>query len=53
MTARYAFSLALGAVVTFGLLFIMQLLIATGRGAITETRNFRIADFVRIERNET
>ncbi len=52
MTARYAFSLALGAVVTFGLLFIMQLLIATGRGAITETRNFRIADFVRIERNE-
>ena len=31
MTARYAISIALGAVVTFGLLFLMQLLIATGR----------------------
>ncbi len=36
MTVRYAFSIALGAVVTFGLLFLMQLLIATGRGALTE-----------------
>ena len=52
MTARYAFSIALGAVVTFGLLFLMQLLIATGRGALTEAASFRITDFVRIERNE-
>ncbi len=52
MTARYAFSIALGAVVTFGLLFLMQLLIATGRGALTEAATFRITDFVRGERNE-
>lgn len=52
MTARYAFSIALGAVVTFGLLFIMQLLIATGQDAITVTQNFRLGDFVRVERSE-
>ena len=49
---RYAFSIALGAVVTFGLLFVMQLLIATGRGALSDTASFRITDFVRVERNE-
>ena len=52
MTARYAFSIALGAAVTFGLLFLMQLLIATGRGALTEAASFRMNDFVRVERNE-
>ncbi len=52
MTARYAFSIALGAAVTFGLLFLMQLLIATGRGALTDTASFRITDFVRVARNE-
>ena len=48
--ARYAISIGLGASVTFALLFVMQLLIATGRGAITEARAFRIVDFVRVER---
>ena len=52
MIARYAVSVSVGASVTFGLLFIMQLLIATGRDAITETQNFRLGDFVRVERNE-
>ena len=52
MIARYAVSVSIGASVTFGLLFIMQLLIATGRDAITETQNFRLGDFVRVERNE-
>ncbi|MED5535067.1 MAG: energy transducer TonB [Pseudomonadota bacterium] len=52
MIARYAMSVSVGAGVTFGLLFIMQLLIATGRNAITETENFRLGDFVRVERNE-
>ena len=47
---RYAISIGLGASVTFTLLFVMQLLIATGRGAITEARAFRIVDFVRVER---
>ena len=52
MIARYAISVSIGASVTFGLLFIMQLLIATGRDAITETQNFRLGDFVRVERTE-
>jgi len=52
MIARYAVSISLGTAVTFGLLFIMQLLIATGRTAITDSQNFRIADFVRVERSE-
>ncbi|OUU80796.1 MAG: protein TonB [Gammaproteobacteria bacterium TMED78] len=49
---RYGFSILLGTAITFALLFIMQLLIATGRGALTEASTFRIADFVRVERNE-
>jgi protein TonB len=52
MIARYAISIGVGAAVTFGLLFIMQLLIATGRGALTESNTFRVTDFVRVERNE-
>lgn len=52
MIARYAISIGLGASVTFGLLFVMQLLIATGRGALTEATSFRVTDFVRVERNE-
>ncbi|MCY3732371.1 MAG: energy transducer TonB [Rhodospirillaceae bacterium] len=52
MIARYAVSVSVGASVTFGLLFIMQLLIATGRDAITETQNFQLGDFVRVERTE-
>ena len=48
--APYAISIGLGASVTFALLFLMQLLIATGRGAITEAKAFRIVDFVRVER---
>ncbi len=52
MIARYVISIGIGAAVTFSLLFLMQLLIATGRGALTEAASFRITDFVRIERNE-
>ena len=52
MIARYAMSVSIGTAVTFGLLFIMQLPIATGRNAITDTENFRLGDFVRVERNE-
>ena len=52
MIARYAISIGLGASVTFGLLFVMQLLIATGRGALTDSTAFRVTDFVRVERSE-
>ena len=53
MIARYGIAIAIGAGVTFGLLFIMQLLIATGRGAIVDGPGFRVVDFVRVEREQT
>ena len=52
MIARFVTAIAVGAAVTFGLLFVMQLLIATGRDAVTEAQNFRLGDFVRVERND-
>jgi len=52
MIARYAISIGLGASVTFGLLFLMQLLIAMGEGALTDATTYRVTDFVRVERNE-
>lgn len=50
MIARYAIAITIGAGVTFGLLFLMQLLIATGGSPFSEARDFRIVDFVRVER---
>lgn len=52
MIARYITAVAVGGGVTFGLLFIMQLLIATGEEAVTDTERFRMDEFVRVERNE-
>ncbi|HNP36436.1 MAG TPA: energy transducer TonB [Woeseiaceae bacterium] len=52
MIARYAFSIAIGVVVTLSLLFLMQLLIATGKAALTEPRDRAQLDFVRVKRNE-
>ena len=52
MIARYGAAIAIGAGVTFGLLFIMQLMIATGRGAITDRSAIQNIDFVRVERRE-
>ena len=49
---RYLISLLLGSSITFALFFIMTMLIATGRGALTEASSFRITDFVMVERNE-
>ena len=34
MIARFGIAIAIGASITFGLLFVMQLMIAHGRGAI-------------------
>lgn len=50
MIARIGTAVAIGASITFGLLFLMQLMIAHGRGAITDDSRFRIVDFVRVER---
>lgn len=52
MIARYATAVAVGAAVTFGILYVMQLLIATGKHALTESQAVRIDQFVRVERNE-
>ncbi len=50
MIIRYSVATILGVAVTFGLLFVMQSLIATGKGAYIESESFRIVDFVRVER---
>ncbi len=52
MIARFTVAVAFGGAVTFGLLFIMQLLIATGEEAVTDAERFRMDEFVRVERNE-
>ncbi|HMB74509.1 MAG TPA: TonB family protein [Gammaproteobacteria bacterium] len=52
MIGRIATAIALGAGVTFGLLFLMQMLIASGRGLNADARRFEISDFVRVEREQ-
>lgn len=50
---RYVFSIVVGVVVTLSLLFVMQLLIVTGKAALTKPRERAQLDFVRVRRNET
>jgi protein TonB len=52
MLGRYVISIVTGVVVTLSLLFVMQLLIATGKGALTTPRERAKLDFVRVKRNE-
>jgi len=52
MVGRYILSIVVGVVVTLSLLFIMQLLIATGKAALTEPRERYMLEFVRVQRNE-
>jgi len=52
MIGRYAFSIVIGTVVTLSLLFIMQLLIVSGKQALTEPRERHKLEFVRIKRDE-
>jgi len=52
MMGRYAFSIVLGTVVTLSLLFIMQLLIVTGKQALTDPRERHKLEFVRVKKNE-
>jgi protein TonB len=52
MIGRYAFSVAIGVVVTLSLLFVMHLLIATGKAALTKPRDRAKLEFVRVKRNE-
>ncbi|MCH8125534.1 energy transducer TonB [candidate division KSB1 bacterium] len=52
MKSRYAFSILIGMVVTLSLLFVMQLLIASGKQALTDPRERHKLEFVRVKRNE-
>lgn len=49
---RFAIAGVTGLVVTFALLWVMQILIATGKDALTNKRDFRFVGFVRIKRDE-
>jgi len=53
MIGRYAFSIVIGTVVTLSLLFIMQLLIVTGKQALTDPRERHKLEFVRVKKNES
>lgn len=52
MMGRYVFSIVIGTVVTLSLLFIMQLLIVTGKQALTDPRERHKLEFVRVKKNE-
>jgi protein TonB len=52
MIARFGIAIGLGATITFGLLFLMQYMIATGRGALNDDTAVRLVDFVRVEREQ-
>lgn len=52
MMGRYVFSIVIGTVITLSLLFIMQLLIVTGKQALTDPRERHKLEFVRVKKNE-
>jgi protein TonB len=52
MLGRYVISIVVGSVVTISLLFVMQLLIVTGKQALTDPRERHKLEFVRVKRNE-
>ncbi|MCH9693731.1 MAG: energy transducer TonB [Gammaproteobacteria bacterium] len=52
MIGRYVFSIVIGTIVTMSLLFVMQLLIVTGKQALTDPRERHKLEFVRVKRNE-
>ncbi len=53
MVARYATAMALGLLVTLGVLFTMQILIATPQAKLDESGTRHFVDFVRVQREET
>lgn len=53
MIGRYVFSVVIGTVVTLSLLFVMHLLIVTGKQALTKPRERANLEFVRVKRNES
>jgi len=53
MIVRLGVSLGSGVAMTFALLWLMQYLIASGEKALTDSDEYKFADFVRVEREET
>lgn len=51
MNARYATAVTTATGVTFGLLFLMQLMIATGTQVLNADRTIRFVDFVKLNRD--
>jgi protein TonB len=51
--SRYAIAFVTASIVTFALIWTMQVLIATGKQALTKTQEFKFVDFVRVKRDET
>jgi protein TonB len=52
MLGRYAFSIIVGSAITLSLLFVMQVLIASGEEALSKPRERHLLEFVRVRRNE-
>ena len=52
MIPRLGTSLVAGLLVTFSLLWVMQVLIATGKKALVDEAEFSLGDFIRVEREE-
>ena len=52
MITRYAAAVALGLLATLGVLFIMQILIATPQAKLDESGTRHFVDFVRVQREE-
>ena len=50
---RFGFAVLTGAAITFGLLFLMQLLIKTGKSDLDKDTERHMVDFVRVKREET
>jgi protein TonB len=52
MVIRYLYSFFTGIVVTFALLWLMQVLIATGKKAVVDEQDFTLGDFIRVRKEE-
>ncbi len=52
MPFRFGISILVAAAVTFGLVFLMQYLIATGKSALSEEGSRHYIDFVRVKKEE-
>jgi protein TonB len=53
LIARFGAALTSGIVMTFALLWLMQFLIVTGKDVLTDSGDFRLADFIRVRQEET